>query len=94
MGWQEIKLKKYTSEVKKNLNVGISDEIVEKDLLITLILVELEKFGLGEDLIFKGGTLLSRNYLKYHRFSEDLDFVYKNSSSIRKLTRNARERKV
>ena len=61
---------------------------------MTFILAELDKADLGKDLIFKGGTLLSRNYLKYHRFSEDLDFVYKDSNSIRDLTRNARERKV
>ena len=63
-------------------------------MILTFILAELDKADLGKDLIFKGGTLLSRNYLKYHRFSEDLDFVYKDSNSIRDLTRNARERKV
>lgn len=94
MGWQEINIKKYISEVKSNLDISISDEIVKKDIILTFILAELEKAGLGEELIFKGGTLLSRNYLKYHRFSEDLDFVFKNSNSIRELTRSARERKV
>ena len=44
------------------------EEIIEKDLLLTLILAEFEKHkGIFNDLIFKGGTLLSRNYLKYHR---------------------------
>ena len=38
--------------------------------------------------------MLSRNYLKYHRFSEDLDFVFKDSNSIRDLGRSPRERKV
>jgi len=32
--------------------------------------------------------------LNYHRFSEDLDFVFKGSTSISDLTRSARERKV
>ena len=54
----------------------------------------MEKKNLGKDLIFKGGTLLSRNYLKYHRFSEDLDFVHKDSGSIRELNRSARERAI
>ena len=49
---------------------------------------------LGKELIFKGGTLLSRNYLNYHRFSEDLDFVHKDSSDIRELPRSTRERKI
>lgn len=91
---KQINLNKYIMEVKKNLNLLVSDEIIEKDLLLTLILAEFEKIGLGKELIFKGGTLLSRNYLKYHRFSEDLDFVHKDSSQIRELNRNARERRI
>lgn len=94
MGWQEIKIDKYVSEVKNNLNVDVSDEIIKKDLILTLILAELEKMNLGKELIFKGGTLLSRNFLKYHRFSEDLDFIFKESTYLRKLGRNARERKI
>ena len=91
---KQINLNKYIIEVKKNLNLIASDEIIEKDLLLTLILAEFEKIGLGKELIFKGGTLLSRNYLNYHRFSEDLDFVHKDSSQIRELNRNARERRI
>src|SRR3989344_4414091 len=94
MGWQEINLGKYIAEVKKNLNIGLADEIVKKDFILTFILAELEKLGLGKDLIFKGGTLLARNYLKYHRFSEDLDFVYKDSGILREMTRANRERKI
>src|SRR3989344_5567470 len=94
MGWKEINIEKYTAEVKRNLNIPLADEIVKKDLLLTLILSEMEKKDLGKDLIFKGGTLLSRNYLKYHRFSEDLDFVHKDSSNIRELPRSTRERKI
>ncbi len=94
MDWKEINIRKYIGEIKKNLNISIADEIIEKDLLLTLILAEFEKLGIGKELIFKGGTLLSRNYLKYHRFSEDLDFVHKDSSSLRNLTRNTREKKI
>lgn len=42
----------------------------------------------------KGGTLLSRNYLKYHRFSEDLDFVHKDSNKLRELKRSTREKRI
>ena len=91
---QQINLNKYIGEVKRNLNLEISDEIIEKDLLLTFILAEFEKNGLGKELIFKGGTLLSRNYLKYHRFSEDLDFVHKNANELRELKRKTRERKI
>jgi predicted nucleotidyltransferase component of viral defense system len=94
MGWKEINIRKYIGEIKKNLNLSIADEIIEKDLLLTLILGEFEKTGLGKELVFKGGTLLSRNYLKYHRFSEDLDFVHKDSDLLSSLTRNQREKKI
>lgn len=94
MGWKEINIEKYVADVKKSLGINLADEIIKKDLLLTFILAEMEKKGLGKELIFKGGTLLSRNYLNYHRFSEDLDFVHKDSNLIRKLNRSAREKKI
>ncbi len=89
-----INLNLYIAEVKRNLNLAAADEIIEKDLLLTLILAEFEKKGLEKELIFKGGTLLSRNYLKYHRFSEDLDFIHRNSQEWRELNRSQREKKI
>lgn len=91
---QKININKYTAEVKRNLSINASDEIIEKDLLLTLILAEFEKSGIGNDLIFKGGTLLARNYLKYHRFSEDLDFVHKDSNKLNHLERSTREKRI
>jgi len=92
----KIDLKTYVKEVRKNMNLtDVRDEIISKDLLLTLILAEFQKEdGVFNELIFKGGTLLSRNYLKYHRFSEDLDFVHKNSGEFRELKRRAREKKI
>jgi len=90
----KINIEQYISEIKKRMSLNIDNDIIKKDLLLTLILAEFEKMDLGRDLIFKGGTLLSRNYLKYHRFSEDLDFVFKDSSTIRDLHRSPRERKI
>ena len=34
----------------------------------------------GENLLFKGGTCLIKAYLDYHRFSEDLDFTWRDQS--------------
>src|SRR3989344_308778 len=90
----KINIEQFIGEIKRAMNLNIEEDIIKKDLLLTLILAEFEKLGLGKELIFKGGTLLSRKYLNYHRFSEDLDFVFKDSNSIRELTRHARERKV
>jgi len=71
----KINIERYISEIKRRMSLNIDDDIIKKDLLLTLILAEFEKMDLGKELIFKGGTLLSRNYLNYHRFSEDLDFT-------------------
>ena len=46
MDWKEINIRKYIGEIKKNLNISIADEIIEKDLLLTLILAEFEKLGI------------------------------------------------
>lgn len=94
MGWQEINKREYIEQLKKSFSIDNGEDLLEKDLLLTLILAEFEKKDMGKDLIFKGGTLLSRNYLNYHRFSEDLDFIFRDSNLIRDLPRNARERKV
>ena len=49
--------------------------IVEKDYYITVILSHVKGL-LSDKLVFKGGTLLNKAYLNYHRLSEDLDFTY------------------
>ena len=90
----KINVEQYINEIKRRMNLNIDENIIKKDLLLTLILAEFEKMDLGKDLIFKGGTLLSRNYLNYHRFSEDLDFVHKDSGDLREMTRANRERKI
>jgi len=63
----------YFSKIK---NIGELD-LLEKDLRLHLLLKELianEKYG--SKLIFKGGTCLTKCYLGYYRFSEDLDFTW------------------
>jgi len=49
--------------------------IVEKDYYLTAILNNIESL-LSDKIIFKGGTLLNKAHLNYHRLSEDLDFSY------------------
>ncbi len=55
-----------------------SEYLIEKDLYLTIILKELQNAKFHENLVFKGGTCLAKAYLDYHRFSEDLDFTWKN----------------
>jgi predicted nucleotidyltransferase component of viral defense system len=49
--------------------------IVEKDYYLTVILNQIET-QLSDKIVFKGGTLLNKIHLNYHRLSEDLDFTY------------------
>jgi predicted nucleotidyltransferase component of viral defense system len=49
--------------------------IVEKDYYLTIILNKIEEL-LTDSIVFKGGTLLNKAHLNYHRLSEDLDFTY------------------
>ncbi len=49
--------------------------VVEKDYYFTVILNNIEPL-LTDKIVFKGGTLLNKVHLNYHRLSEDLDFTY------------------
>lgn len=49
--------------------------IVEKDYYLTVILNNIETL-FTDKVVFKGGTLLNKAHLNYHRLSEDLDFTY------------------
>jgi predicted nucleotidyltransferase component of viral defense system len=52
-------------------------ELLEKDILLHILLVKLVKTKyFKENFVFKGGTCLTKCYLGYYRFSEDLDFTY------------------
>ena len=51
--------------------LGVPVSIVEKDYYVTLFLKEIVK--VYPDIIFKGGTSLSKCHKLIHRFSEDID---------------------
>lgn len=52
---------------------GIEQEIIVKDYYVTLILAKLVKQN--PDVVFKGGTSLSKCYNLIKRFSEDIDLT-------------------
>ncbi len=70
------KVKKFCKSTGKLLGTK-SEDLVEKDFYLTIILKELQNTKFHENLVFKGGTCLAKIYLNYHRFSEDLDFTWK-----------------
>ncbi len=65
--------------------------IVEKDYYLTVILNNIESL-LTDKLVFKGGTLLNKVHLNYHRLSEDLDFTYRTTGNLD--TRSKRSRAI
>ena len=54
--------------------MGIDESIVEKDYYVTMILKELVQRN--TNVVFKGGTSLSKAYHVIDRFSEDIDITF------------------
>ena len=56
-------------------------DIIEKDYQLHRLLYHISSDDyLKERLVFKGGTCLIKAYLGYYRFSEDIDFTWKDTS--------------
>ena len=73
---------KLNSSERKNLiqkatnDLGLRFDIVEKDIWVCYVLQKLfSNEKLRNNLIFKGGTCLSKAYDATHRFSEDVDIT-------------------
>lgn len=77
----------YIQELQKESKGFASPDLYEKDLVLTVFLSHWSTLKTPhlDNLIFKGGTLLTKNYLGYHRISEDLDFIHKDSNIIRDI---------
>ena len=54
--------------------LGVSEDIVEKDYYVTLILKKLST--IEYPVVFKGGTSLSKAFHVIDRFSEDIDITF------------------
>ena len=63
-------------EIQKKANqVGVRDQQIEKDYILSWILWGVANHEqLSKILVFKGGTVLKKVYFEDYRFSEDLDF--------------------
>ncbi|CAN1490204.1 Nucleotidyl transferase AbiEii toxin, Type IV TA system [Caulobacteraceae bacterium] len=55
---------------------GRPAHLLEKDVWVVWALATLYGSRLGEHLVFKGGTSLSKAYGVIRRFSEDVDLTY------------------
>ena len=70
-----------TKDKAEVLQVGASASgrpahLLEKDIWVVWALSTLYESPLGEHLVFKGGTALSKAYRAIRRFSEDVDLTY------------------
>jgi len=55
--------------------MGMLDIYIEKDYWVTFVLYNLYKSSLSKEIVFKGGTALSKCYGLIERFSEDIDII-------------------
>lgn len=76
--------------MRKDFVNGISEalgivrkELIEKDLILHQALLDLSKNRFfHENFLFKGGTCLIKCYLGYFRFSEDIDFTWRDQEQF------------
>lgn len=68
-------------EIQRKANaVGVRDQQIEKDYILSWILFGISKHEqLSKAIVFKGGTVLKKVYFEDYRFSEDLDFTLVNA---------------
>jgi len=70
---------------------GRPPHILEKDVWVVWALDALFGSALGEHLVFKGGTSLSKAYKAIRRFSEDVDLTYDIRQLAPDLVGNAKD---
>ncbi|MEE9118882.1 MAG: nucleotidyl transferase AbiEii/AbiGii toxin family protein, partial [Calditrichia bacterium] len=64
-------------------------DLVEKDIMLHNIIFALSRDEIfSENFLFKGGTCLIKSYLGYFRFSEDIDFTWKNQEAFEGMSQN------
>lgn len=68
---------------------GFAARLIEKDYFCTVLLQYLAATAAG-DLVFRGGTCLSKVHAGFYRLSEDLDFVIPTPIDATRAQRRAR----
>lgn len=92
-------VRKFVARIKEK-HKEVSEPTIEKDFYLTLFLneisknIEENKESLFSKLVFKGGTLLTRAHLNYHRISEDLDFTYSENMKLNKISAKQRKKAI
>ncbi|OLE70951.1 hypothetical protein AUF78_04275 [archaeon 13_1_20CM_2_51_12] len=72
----------FVNEVGNVLAIKRTD-FIEKDLILHQILTDLsDREFFADSFLFKGGTCLTKSYLGYFRFSEDIDFTWRDQKAF------------
>ena len=80
--------KDLTDFISNRLNIARRD-LIEKDIVLSKILFYLsQNADFFQNYAFKGGTCLTKCYLGYYRFSEDMDFTYLNQKDFTEKSKN------
>jgi predicted nucleotidyltransferase component of viral defense system len=73
-------MKEFIEELSTRGGIKRKD-LLEKDIIIQKLLLDLSKNEFfSKNFVFKGGTCLIKCYMGYYRFSEDIDFTWKEQS--------------
>ena len=76
MNWRDLSKDEQIAALQNVAGIKhIPPQAVEKDLWVTTILQVVFSLPFAENLIFKGGTSLSKVFGKIERFSEDIDLA-------------------
>lgn len=77
---------------------GLSQSLIEKDYWVTWVLRNLADSSLASEVVFKGGTSLSKAYRLVDRFSEDVDLAVllagRTPSAVKALLRDVHQAAV
>jgi len=79
----------FVNEAARILDIKRKD-LIEKDLILHQILLDLsgDRFFTA-NVLFKGGTCLIKSYFGYLRFSEDIDFTWKDQGVFEGMSQKA-----
>lgn len=100
VGWFDLsKQRRVQVLTQASYQTGIRSHAIEKDLWVTLVLKAIFKTPWAAQLVFKGGTSLTKSWKLIERFSEDIDLAIDkeflgfsgdpNKSKIERLRRTA-----
>lgn len=83
--------KEFIDQASRKL--GAERDLLEKDIVLHQLLLDLSEDGFfTSNFLFKGGTCLIKHYLGYFRFSEDIDFTWRDQKVFEPMSQKQTRR--